>query len=205
MTVRKVARQEARKAVNRDIETKHWEGSVTYAIPYLGINVPLTYTYGSSFPVQTSVLSQGSAYNNYVGDVIRPTYIEIRYSFVYADAYNKVGLQVFQGKGSFIPIEADASSQWTGVSTGWAPISFIPPDYDSRLKLLARRTHVVDSANYKLVTGTIKISGKRLSRIKFLQSGAIESGELFMSVISDSSTASHPGFEAAYRVYYKDA
>lgn len=206
--MRKVARQEAKKVINREVETKIWEGAGTSStVSILGANFVMTETYS---PWPTPVLiQQGSGDNQYIGDKIRPYYLEIRYDIVNAstDKYNVVGIMVMQARGAFLINHIDAGSFWTGYNTIFAPISYTPTAFDDRYKMLARRTHSVapDQQN-NVVTGYIRIPGKRLTRIGFQDNiGTVESGKIWVTAISDSLAASHPTLNITWRLHYKDA
>lgn len=211
--MRHVARQEAKKAIKREIETKHLDGYVqedvgVAQISSVGQNFQLTGSYSTG--AFTSIV-QGVGDGQYIGEMIRPALLKIRYEVIGAiaapaDTFNTMSIMIIQAKGNFI-LGASAANQYqvTGLLATIAPQSAVNDNFNDRYRVLARHIITVDGDD-PAINGEFTIKSKKLRPIRFSDgAGTIEAGTLFMSVISDSLAPTHPALRAYWRLYYKDA
>lgn len=218
-TMHKVARQEARRVVKKEIETKLWEGSTSTSavtgLQYIddnGRNFLLTKDFQDQPITGSSGVSieQGLTSGSYIGLTIQPVYVSINISITNAtgmtgDNFNTYSVMVIQGKGSFVFDPVSTQNQLTYNNSLYAPLGFIPREFNDRYKVLYHK-RVVTDADDPTKTFNIRIPSKKLRKIHFTNGlGTIEANPLVLSVISDSGSEAHPALLATWRLYYKDA
>lgn len=198
--VRRIARQEAKKMVLKQIETKNFYARLNaQAVPYGGTVFPLLFD-----PASGAYLVQGTAKNNFVGDTIRPQALYIRYSIntVATGGYFTVRVMVLQVKGGGTP---SASNVLASVSNVMTPYSYVDPNYAETFNVLYSKIRVINMASVNNVIGSIRIPMKKLKPINFLGTTASSTtaNNIFMVVYSDSSVG--PNFGYQQRLAFKDA
>lgn len=218
-TMHRVARQEAKKVIKREIETKFFEGSTSRSaiagvqtIDDNGRNFVVTKDYSDVIIDSTNgtTIKQGIGSAEYIGLHINPVYLAIHFSIVnatgmLAEVYNTVTIMITQGIGAFTYNQVSTENQLTYNDSYVAPLGFIPREYNDRYRILYRKRFTVDSDD-PVRTGNIKISGKKLRKISFTNAlGITEAGPLCISVVSDSGSEPHPQVFLGWRLYYKDA
>ena len=207
-TVRRIARREARRVVKRNTEVKQFTGLLLPAdgsVSSTGFNLYATTDYSAGITAPFNITG-GSDEGQYIGRKIKPIALKIRYNFTYADANNTVSIMVIQARGAFTASTISAANQYQYGGTTYAPLSPLNEDFNERYKVLAR--HVVDVTDVYSPTksGVITIKGRKLRQIVFADaSGTVESNPIFISVISDSSAATHPNMRIVWRLYYTDS
>lgn len=210
--MKRIAGSAARKAVNKQIESKIWDGyiqadSLFSAIPATGHVYLMTFDYSTGAGVS---IEQGTNQNEYIGFEIKPSYLMIRWAVnlseeVASDNFNSVTVIVFQSKGSFAPTGSNMDNVFQLTNDISAPFSPTDRLFDERFNVLYRKTVSVDAYNY-IRTGKAKIGYNKLKRIKFSnETGTIQDGQLYMGAVSDSTAGPHPKFRAYWRMHFKDA
>lgn len=196
---RKIARQEAKKVVNRTIESKIYDGVIAATgIDYTGQTFPMTANNQG-----VSAIAQGSGDANYIGSKITPTHLTIRGNWVCVDVQNMVRCIVVQVIGGGIPTTSTVLASVTNVR---APLSPLERDYDKTFRVLADRTWQLSTTDRIATAFKIKIGMKHLRPIWFNDAaGSVERGGLYLLVISDSAAASHPVIQVYHRMFFKDA
>lgn len=197
-STRKIARREAKKVVNRAIESKTFDGAhVAGQIDFSGGVTNLL-----SDPSGGVTITQGVGESQYVGTAIKPTYIKISFNWTLADTTNMVRVVVVQSRGLLVPTMADILQSVGNVR---APLSDYDIDFNDRYNVLADRCYSLDQTNKTQVIGKIKVSAAKLRRIKFSDTaGTYEAGGIYFGYITDSAAVSHPILQAYWRVHYKD-
>lgn len=195
-TMRRVARKEATKVVNRNVESKYWDGQqVDLSMTTAGTRIDLV-----TDPNGSATISQGVGDNQYIGSWIKPIYLTIRGGLAVNASETYVRIVVIQVKGSGNPTAAGLLE-----TVSSAMVAFSPLDKDtlSVFTVLADRTIRMspdgkDSAYFK-----IKIPWSKLKRRVYFtdNAGTYESGGLFMYVYSSVDGT----FNAYWRLSYKDA
>lgn len=217
-TMHKVARQEAKKVINREIETKFFEGNTTLAggspqeVTTFGTNMLLTKDYSAGIVTSANGQSiiQGIGSADFIGLSIHPVFVSINITLVSplgigAENYDTVSVMVIQAKGAFTFNQISTANQLTNNNTANAPLGFIPRDYNDRYRVLYHKRFALDIDD-PVRTFNIRINSKKLRRIAFDgASGIIEANPLVLSVVSDSAATPHPEIYASWRLYYKDA
>lgn len=202
--VRSIARREAIKVVNRSEETKVLDGSwFQGATSYTGSLINIHGTYAPSTFSFTPIV-QGSDTGQYSGRALTPKYLVIRYQFAVADTTNLCTLMLMQAKGNWAN-QGNMVNILQLTNSLMAPLSPLNTSYNDRLRILYRRQHQLD-ATTPIRNGIIKVSWKKLRKIMFSDNaGTIETGQIMLGAISDSSAISHPMLTAVWRFYYKDS
>jgi len=188
-----------RKEIRRQEETKMYDGGRDGgSADSSGVVYSIT-----SYPAASTTMGQGVNDNEYIGTKIMPTGLIIRGAITYADVYDTVRVLVIQCKGLFVPAANqlfDTTYALLGVHAG------LKRTNDDRYRVLADRRYLVTSQDKTAAIFGIRISGKKLTRMTFSDaSGTVESGGIYIAFLSDSNVSSHPAFQVAWRLYYKDA
>lgn len=192
--VRKVARQEARRAVRSTVETKFFDTSQSsQAVDNLnGYVVSLT-----------NGITQGASELQYIGDRINPMGISIRAQFTRADSTQLFRFIIIQNRGGGIPLITTLLANAGNLTT---PLSAYDRDYNDTYRILYDTTISMDSIRCTTTQRVFKIPGRKLRLLRFNNnSGQIESGGIYICVVSDSGSVSHPVFDYRARFYFKDA
>lgn len=209
--LKKTIRKEAKKVVDREIESKvilysSPAAGVGWSVDYSGINVQLTDDWNTGVAVP---IVQGSSNGEYIGLSIEPMYVMMTFvvSGVAADVSNFLTISLIQAKGYFIPSSTSTASQYNKSGSVDAPLGLMPPEFDKRQRVIKRKTMLLQ-ANQQDENQTFnwKIKGKKLSKIFFANgAGSIQRNPLYLSIVSDSSAISHPVVRCVWKLFYKDA
>jgi hypothetical protein len=204
---RKVARREAYKAINKKTETKYVDGIVTGAITATSATGTLLSLHGTYGTGSFVAMTQGTDFNQYIGQWIKPTWLKIRYAFDLADNANIVSVIVVQAKGSWVNGGTMASIYDTVTAgTTTAPFGDLNSAFSTRFRVLYRRQHNLNAAANDVIMGKIRISPRQLRKLNFSDNaGAVESGHIMLGCISDSTAVSHPSLRCKWRLYFKDS
>lgn len=196
--VRQVARYEARKAIMRAIETKMYDSTYSTSVDNTtGVVYSLFYD-----PSAATTIQQGVNDNNYIGQKIKPTHIQIKWQSTVADSANLLRILVVQTKGLFTPTLAQLLQNNGTIQT---PLSSYNQDNDSKFIVLASRLVCMDAYNTTRC-GILNIKSKKVRPVIFANStGGVESANIFLALVSDSGAVSHPTFTYYCRVSFKDA
>lgn len=201
--MRRVARYEAKKVVNRNIENKMWDGRMSLTnIDYNGLTVRLF-----TNPSAGTTIAQGTASNSYIGQKVRIMYLQLMVQMIYADLTNMGTVIVFQTKGLFSPAGSDMTNVFESTGNDSAPLSFPDRAYNDRFRVIARKTYGVSTNGPSNVIFKFKLKPHQFKYITSFNdaSGTQEAGDLYVGIVSDSSITTPPQFNAQWRVYYKDA
>lgn len=198
--VRRVARSEATKVIKKQIESKIFDGKDTSVkIDYGATTSVWALTQATS---TGSPITQGTDDNQYIGRMIKPTYLTIRGVFARADATNIIRVCILQDKVSGVALSG--ANIWESVLNMSAPFSPFERTYNNTFNVLLDRTYNIDTDRSQL-TFKIKVSGKLMRKIFFKDAaGTIEANGLYIALISDSSLGSHPYVNCNWRLTYKD-
>lgn len=199
--VRRVARSEATKAIKKQIESKIFDGKDTGVKIDYGATTsvwPLTQASSTGTPIIA-----GTGDDQYIGRMIKPTYLTIRGVFARADATNIIRVCILQDKVSGTALSG--ANIWESVLNTSAPFSPFERTYNNTFNVLLDRTYNIDTDRSQL-TFKIKVSGKLMRKIFFKDgSGNVEAGGLYIAMISDSAISSHPYCNLNWRLTYKDS
>jgi len=199
--VRRVARTEVKKQLNRQIESKMFDGAINdTSIDYSGSTSAWNLL---SDVTGAGAITQGVGAAQYVGTTIRPTYVMIKGLITPADATNLVRVFVIQVITTGTPT---VSNLLQSVGNIRAPLSSLDVHYDKTYRVLADRLYSVDTTSVVQKYFKIKIGMRQMRPIHFQgASGAYETGGLYVLAVSDSAIAAHPIMRMYWRIHYKDA
>lgn len=196
-TVKRVARYEAKKVLDKEVETKQTDVSLAAS--------SVDYTTGVVQALHAN-LTVGTGANQYLGTRIHPIYLHIRYKIAAADLTNIVRIIIVQVRAGGVPTLANTLES---VSNVRAPLSDYEVDYNHTYTVLFNRLITVEGGNAPgsstFRIGEIKIRPKKLRAMFWTAAGTIERGGIYFLAISDSAIASHPTVEFYSRLHYKDA
>lgn len=202
---KRIARREASKVLNRQIESKIFDGQIFEAgIDYNGTNN----IYSMSYDYLNAVsIKQGTDDNQYIGRKIRPVFLQIRGSLRRGDDYNVIRIAILQDKVSGTALN-NAGDVWQHVGNFRAPYSPYERTYDDTFNVLYDKTFLLDPRGIGDVrTFKIKIPWRKLRMMSFKDdNGTLESGGLYMCCVSDSDPINgNPTVQCQWRLTYKDA
>lgn len=165
-------------------------------------------------PSTTGVISKvmdanpapGNSDSGRIGDRIRITSIDMRYTGIYADGTNFVRIIVFQWKdddNNYTPVQSDVINASTSAFT--AQIR-----HDQRkagmLNILWDKVHCMSSTGSNAAIFRHKFFTRGFGRdVQFMSGSQKGTNQLYMLTISDSIAASHPSLDVRFRVNYTDA
>lgn len=197
---RKIARQEARRAVRTIGERKYWDStSIAAPIDYSGTSAVYNLFYD---PLSTTQIAQGTDDNDYIGKKIRPIYIHIRGIITRADNNNTLRCIIVQTKTNNVPTLAGILQSVGNVR---APYSAYERQFNDQWRILYDRTWLLTTYTFDAKVFNIKIRRRKLSQVGFQNAaGTIEKGGIYMCWISDSSASTHPNMEYYSRITFTD-
>lgn len=190
---RQIAKQEARKVIRQDEETKYCDTSLlAQAVDYTDGKV-------HSF---TSGLLRGTTESNYLGDKIIPVGLHCKIQLTRSDSTQLFRIIIIQNKAGGVPLLGTLLQNISSLTT---PLSLYDVDYEDTYRVLYDRLISMDSIRNTTMAFTIKIGQKRLRRIAFNDgSGTLEKGGIYLCIISDSAVTTHPTIDLRSRLYFKD-
>lgn len=198
---RRIARQEAKKVVAKEIESKIYDGSTAdVGVDYSGTSAVWSMT---ADPVAGTAMTQGISDYQYLGSKINPTHLTVRGLWTHvATENNMVRVILVQVIVSGTPTLANLLESVGNIR---APLSPYDRTYNDTYRVLADRMYTTNDQR-PIVPFKIKVPGKKLRFIHFADgSGTVERGAIYLCAISDSAVASHPSIQFVHRMFYKDA
>lgn len=213
--VQKIARAEAKKVMERDLEEKRLlqyssPGAGSHGYVQFGASVAL----GAVQQSCTFGALQGINDEEYIGDKIKPTGLKIHWTVLAStgDAYNNFRLIVVQVKGGGTP-SVDNILESTGNML--TPMSPWDNSYRDTYKVLYNHidvVHQISSGSAPMSAnctkrGVIYIPGKKFSQVHFTNTGLgnVSSNQIAFFAISDSTAANHPTIGYWVELTYTDA
>lgn len=202
--VRKIARQEAKKVVNQETETKNFYSRQNdFGVNYNGAVFPLLLN-----PITGNWLVQGVGKDQYVGDTITPSGLWVDYGITALNAtansfnYHRVMLVQVMGGGTPSPTNVLQS-----VGNYLTPQSFVDANYAETFRVLYDKKHVTIPNEQPVATNRFYISGKRLRKINFLAATASSTtaNNIFIVAYSDSFSTTTNYLRYQARLAFKDA
>lgn len=203
--VRKIARQEARKVVNKSIETKHFFGRTAGYIntDYNGLTINML-----TNPATGVDLIQGTDNDQYVGDTFKPVFIGLKYqceAVPAAGQFSTWTIMVLQVKGGGIPLPVNVLQS---VGNNQTPFSFIDPTYADTFRVLARRTisaQPTTSQGTLTKHGYIKIPSRRMRKVNMHAPTFTPAAYgIFVVIYGDSAIPANP-VQLTWDIAFKDA
>lgn len=200
-TVRRVARAEAKKVLNKAVESKIHDGAVpTAGIDWDGAGSVWSVT---TDPSAGTSITSGTGPNQYVGTVIRPTYLMIRFQIGAADPTNMLRIIVLQDIAGGVPTVPNVLQSTGNIR---APLSALDTRFDNTYRVIADRTFSLDTTTTVQRVGKIKIGMRQLRPMHFLNGlGTLEKAGIYILAVSDSGVSAHPTLQLYWRLHYKDA
>lgn len=203
--MRAIARQECKKTLAKEIETKNFYGRLNpIAVTFNGIVQPILYN-----PATAAWLIQGTSKDQFVGDTIKPAGLYINYTCltttVTAGITPQFRVVLLQVKGGGTP---SAINVLQSVGNMMTPHSYFDPNYQETFNVLYSKIHSTQTNERMLVQGKIIIPAKRLAKVNMLSTSAqnVTAGGIFLVVYSDQSTGSSVAqFGYQSRLAFKDA
>lgn len=197
--IKRIARMETKKALMKKIESKmtdRWSNAF-----------PIDSSFTTSLFTLTANLTQGSTgRNSYLGQVIEPTHIRIRWAALAADSTNLLRVVVIQDvAGGGVPLVTTLFQNPASVLT---PLSPYLIDYNHTYKVLFDEFYsMVLTQESTQLTGDIRIKKDKLRKISFLTGGgsSVATGAIYLIFVSDSNAGTHPIGSFTSRLYFKDA
>lgn len=212
-TIRKVAREEAKKVINQVVETKYvYNFSSPGGAVHDYIDVGASVATGALQQGLCIGLIHGTGENQVIGDKIKPVYVKIRFNlanYASTDTHNMLRLIVVQGKGGSQPTIDDILH-----STGnkMTPLSPYDEDFRGQYTLLHDKVHAINGFSTYPASdscqrnGTIYIKGSKLRQVSFANATMLPSAnDIFFYAVSDSTTTYHPKIVYWATLAYRDA
>lgn len=197
--VRVIARKEAKKVVESQIESKYYDGQLA------AVQVDYSTGYVASItenPAGGSSIVQSVTEFGYIGKVISPTHLTVRGYASVGDATNFLRVMLVQDRTNGIPTIPNLLQG----ATIYSVISPLDRTYDDTYRVLYDKLYTLTDVNTPVKAFKIKISGKKLARMFFSDaSGTVERGGIYLALVSDSAAVSHPLVTAMWRLFYKDS
>lgn len=187
--------QSVRNAMLRALETK-----------YCGTASANQTVSNAGFVIRLHPDGAGTGNQQIIGGAITPVYVKVKYSVELADTTNTMTLAVVQWKGQPPAEPPTGGNIFEYASNTLAPLSAWDESYKNSFKVLAVRTHQLDTY-HPTGYGEFKIKGKWLDRIRYTEGDDTQTtnGGLYFVAISDSAAANHPLVNHFGALYYKDA
>jgi len=201
--VRKIANQEARKVIRKNVETKMYDGVIaSIESDWDGAAYSATYNLASATSMVQSTTDFG-----YIGNKIQPFMYQARIRFTNTGnedtSFNTVRVIVLQVIGGGVPSPLNVLAS---VGNERTTLSAYDRNYRDTYRVLYDRLMIInyDSDAAKVLKLTIK---KGLGPITFADTlGTIQQGGLYLVIYSDEdSILTSPSINAYHRLYYKDA
>lgn len=193
-STRTIARQEAKRAINRTIETKSFDSNVQAQ--------GLDYTTGYVGNLLSGI-TQGVSESQYIGDKITPRGLSIRAQLTRSDSTQLLRIIIIQNKAGGTPL---LSTLLQSVGNIRAPLSPLDIDYNHTYRVLYDTCISMDSIRGTTRQLKIHIPWKKFRSVVFNDAvGTYEAGGIYLCAISDSSAVAHPTIEYYSRIWYKDA
>lgn len=191
--MRKIAKEEAKKVVKREIEVKEHDEMN---------NTTISTTINNTDPIQTLV--RGTDANDFIGDKINPTGLSIRMVGLAGDSHNIVRLLVIQDKD----IVGSPTLGTMFENTTYPAVSSLNTNYTHQYNVLYDKTIALSTNGGGGAFPFVKriyIKGKRLRQIRFDSAGDCNAGQIWIVGVSDSNALAHPSFQIYTRLYFTDA
>lgn len=186
---REVDRQMARKADYKHTTTSR------------GTSATIDYN-GNTYSLLESMTRGDGPINEFEGSKISIKSIRLRGSVVASDSTNVMRIMVLQWFDSAVP-NPNAIINNTG--TLLAPYGTRYWTNKKNFKVLSDQFICLSSNNYEIKPVDIYISGKRLKDVWFSAlANTVQTNNIVLMVVSDSSTLNHPYFTWASEVVYTD-
>lgn len=202
--MRAIARQECKKTLEKEVETKNFYGRLNAtAVTYNGIVQPVLFD-----PATAAWLVQGVSKNQFVGDTIKPRGVYINYecgtSTVTVGIYYTFRVILLQVKGGGTPSALNVLNSVGNINT---PMSYFDANYSETFNVLYSKVHRLTPSEQSVTGGKILIPAKKLKPINFLAGTALNttSNGIFLVVYSNSSGGTATQFAYMSRLAFKDA
>lgn len=191
--VHKVAKYEAKRALDRELETKIFDLAFSAASVDYNTGLALNLTNG---------ITRGTGETQYIGDSISPVGLHIRGNFYSnGSTFNTLRCIIIQNKAGGIPLN---STLLQSVNNLRAPYSPYDTNYNNTYRVLVDRTYHIAPASTPSQPINIKLS--KFSKMWFNdQFGTHEKGAIYLMIVSDTTSVNLPVFQGYSRIFYKDA
>jgi hypothetical protein len=153
----------------------------------------------------SSSITQGDTDQTRDGDMINLTKVRLVCSGVYADTTNVMRIILFRWKPNSTPTWAELLEGATPGASDWKRPH--RKDTASNFHIMYDRTLNLSSAGQPQALVSKTLFGKSLGKKRLAFSGGGTSGtdHIWLFVISDSATASHPNFDYSVTTYFTDS
>ena len=165
---------------------------------------------GYIWNVNANLTRGDTAVNNFEGNLIIPSGLQLRYQFKYStDLNNMVRVILFQWLGDTNAVSVVGVLDNANIGTVGAPLTGWRWDNRPNIKILYDKTHQLLAGGYEtgtsLVVGQAYIPGKRMVKMHMGATAPnAQHGGVHMIVISDSGAGAHPGFLGYTQMSFKD-
>lgn len=184
-----------KKLIAKESETKYYDKLATANVDASGSLIRLT-----EVPI-------GQTDSSRIGDKLTMRAFQFKLQFGIADTYNMLRVILFQWYPNTTlspPAGNDILIGTLGLLTSF--MSMYTHDYLNQFHILYDKMMYVDSARNHQQTIVKKINLKYAKKVINFTAGSIEgSNHLYLLLVSDSTAASHPGFNLESRVWYDDS
>lgn len=184
-----------KKLIAKESETKYFDLLAVSNVDASGSLIRLT-----EVPI-------GQTDSSRIGDKLTMRAFQFRLQFGVADTYNVCRVIIFQWYPNTTlspPSGNSILSATLGTLTSF--MSFYTHDYQNQFHILFDRIMYVDIDRNHQQTITKKINMKYAKKFINFTAGSIEgSNHLYMLLLSDSTAATHPGFNLRSRLWYDDS
>lgn len=201
-TVRKIAKQEAKKVIAKEIEVKFTDISPPGGGPTTIDRVATLTTY------DIFVGARGTDAQTFIGERINPKGFYARCLLLMkstnATEFNQIRIVVAQMRDA---TDITPTQLLRDTGADFNPIiSQLSRDFTSRYRLLYDKVFQLYKDNKESHMLYIRIPAKRIAQMRYTNGGAIERGKIRMYVFSNTNTAGNePTITWTGRLYYTDA
>lgn len=208
---RPAKRQKSQLAVTQEIVRKELKKKVDWKYTDINANSTNVQTTGSITSLFSNLVRGDTGLNAFDGNIIRPQAITLKYFCHTSTVRNAVRVMLFQWFDSATPVIAGILQNGGAITATLSPILVTNKSY---IKVLYDRTHqfAPTAGGDTTVTGegvtdcqTVYIPGKRLRTVRYNSStNVVQTGNLFLLLISDDAAIPSPQINYYCRVTYSD-
>lgn len=187
---RKVAQQEIAKNEQDEVERKFHDKEI-----------PSGTTAGTAgFVTHLSAIGNGTGYNERVGQLVKVMSLQFRMILTAADSSNAMRTIIFRWFDNTAPVVADVL-QALPVGATTHPLSNISIDNRHKIQIMYDNMFALDADDPIQVD---KAFIKRNMNVNWEVDDTVSMGHIYFLAVSDSTTVSHPGIHAMFRLRYTD-
>lgn len=153
----------------------------------------------------TGLIRGTGSVNSFSGDSIQALSFQMRYGWQIADSYNYCRVILFQWNSASAP-SVDAILDTTGslLDTGAAPFAEKQWDERKSFKIFYDRVHLLDASHPESFEKVyVRLPSAKPTQFLY-GSDVVQSGGIYLILLTDSTATSHPSIKYAAQLVYTD-